>query len=577
MRSTLVLVLGLFFSFHVAHGQNTTAFSYQGYLEDGGAPADGSYAFRFRLYDASKAGSQVGADVKQTLNVADGIFTTLLDFGSVFDGQALWLQVAVDPAGSGSYTDLNERQRLLPVPYAMGLTLPLTASGNEASALLRVENAGAGASVEGVTSSTGGGATGVRGEVTSTSPGSYSAGVLGINRGASGNGIGVYGSQDGFGWGVYGTTPSGRGVFGQSSSGMGVFGLSSSSYGVHGQSANSSGVFGRSTNNYGVEGLTVGTGSSSRAVYGYASASSGTNYGIYGNTNSPDGWAGYFEDRAYARALHVNTTASTATSLYVVRNRGSIDAEGPEDHVALIQNTSTNPYGDVLALKTSRTGTPGGLHNFITFFDGDDDALGAIEGNAREGITYKTGGADYAELLPRLEPEEALRPGDLVGVFGGHVTRRTAGAPQLLVLSTNAAVLGNARPDTDHSLYEATAFVGQVEARVHGPVSAGDLIVASGEADGTGRAVAPAAYDPFRHGPVAGRAWADAPGEGLQAVRVAVGLEDGAALVGQLQRQQAQLQRQGEALQALQDEVAALRALVMGHAALTTEANQPGH
>jgi hypothetical protein len=48
--------------------------------------------------------------------------------------------------------------------------------------------------------------------------------VRGQNDGTAGLGIGVYGSQAGSGWGVYGTTPSGIGVNGLSGSGIGVQG-----------------------------------------------------------------------------------------------------------------------------------------------------------------------------------------------------------------------------------------------------------------------------------------------------------------------------------------------------------------
>ena len=44
-----------------AQGPLGTAFTYQGQLEEGGVPADGSdYDFRFRLFDDPNAGAQVG-------------------------------------------------------------------------------------------------------------------------------------------------------------------------------------------------------------------------------------------------------------------------------------------------------------------------------------------------------------------------------------------------------------------------------------------------------------------------------------------------------------------------------------
>ncbi len=70
------------------------------------------------------------------------------------------------------------------------------------------------------------------GEVSSTAPGASSAAVRGINRGTGGNGIGVWGSQNGSGWGVYGTSVSGTGVYGEATATtgftLGVYGKVSS-------------------------------------------------------------------------------------------------------------------------------------------------------------------------------------------------------------------------------------------------------------------------------------------------------------------------------------------------------------
>ena len=102
--------------------QAGTAFSYQGSLSEDDHPANGSYDFRFILYDAAEGGSQVGS----TLEVADqvvsqGQFTAVLDFGrDPFNGAALWLEVAVRPGdSSGNYTVLSPRQALTAAPYAL--------------------------------------------------------------------------------------------------------------------------------------------------------------------------------------------------------------------------------------------------------------------------------------------------------------------------------------------------------------------------------------------------------------------------------------------------------------------------
>ena len=96
----------------------TTAFSYQGRLDDSGAPANGSYDFRFRLYDSSAGGLQVGSTLYHTTTVEDGLFTVGLDFGDVYDGERLWLQIGVRPTGSGTYTPLSPRQELTATPHA---------------------------------------------------------------------------------------------------------------------------------------------------------------------------------------------------------------------------------------------------------------------------------------------------------------------------------------------------------------------------------------------------------------------------------------------------------------------------
>jgi hypothetical protein len=79
--------------------------------------------------------------------------------------------------------------------------------------------------------------------MTSTSGGGFSSAVRGESDSTTSNGIGVWGSQNGGGYGVYGTAASGYGVIGA------------------------------------------------------ASAGTGTNYGVYGSTNSSAGYGGYFVGR----------------------------------------------------------------------------------------------------------------------------------------------------------------------------------------------------------------------------------------------------------------------------------------
>ncbi len=101
-----------------------TAFTYQGRLTDGGNPANGTYDFQFKLFDAASGGTQVGSTVTvDDVTVTDGLFTVQLDFDSgAFDGNARWLEIGVRPGSStGSYTTLSPRQALTPAPYALAL------------------------------------------------------------------------------------------------------------------------------------------------------------------------------------------------------------------------------------------------------------------------------------------------------------------------------------------------------------------------------------------------------------------------------------------------------------------------
>ncbi|MBN2375342.1 MAG: hypothetical protein JXD22_03000 [Sedimentisphaerales bacterium] len=97
-----------------------TAFTYQGRLTDAGSPATASYDFRFRLYDALTAGTQVGSTITELgVPANEGYFKVELDFGNVFRGDATWLEIDVAPQGSGTYTTLKPRQEVTPTPYAM--------------------------------------------------------------------------------------------------------------------------------------------------------------------------------------------------------------------------------------------------------------------------------------------------------------------------------------------------------------------------------------------------------------------------------------------------------------------------
>lgn len=153
-------------------------------------------------------------------------------------------------------------------------------------------------------------------------------------------------------------------------------------------------------------------------------------------------------------------------------------------HIAQIYNRSIGTGPDVLALKVGATGNLGGGVNFLTFYDGDDEGMGSIEGNGSGGVTFKSGGADFAEYLPVQEFQTVYTPGDIVAVQDGHISLITNDAPQLMVITDQPAILGNDQENTDN--FEKVSFVGQVPINVRGIVKAGDWIISAGQNDGTG-------------------------------------------------------------------------------------------
>ncbi len=99
----------------------STAFTYQGRLQDGGNPATGLYDFEFRLFDASLGGAQQGPTVTlNDLGVTNGLFVAALDFGANFPGTDRFLQISLRSGASvETYTDVMPRQPLTVTPYAI--------------------------------------------------------------------------------------------------------------------------------------------------------------------------------------------------------------------------------------------------------------------------------------------------------------------------------------------------------------------------------------------------------------------------------------------------------------------------
>src|SRR5262245_26789811 len=134
-----------------------TAFTYQGSLSDNGAPASGTYDLRFSLFTIASGGSAAGTPLcADNVAVVNGLFTVQLDFGPMFRGDLLYLEVEVRPdagqncTNAACFTVLTPRQALTAAPNAaFALTAALatdagTVEGLSASFLRNASNINAG-------------------------------------------------------------------------------------------------------------------------------------------------------------------------------------------------------------------------------------------------------------------------------------------------------------------------------------------------------------------------------------------------------------------------------------------------
>jgi outer membrane lipoprotein-sorting protein len=287
----------------------SSAFTYQGSLENGSGPVNDTCDMIFLLYDGG--GIQIGYNLpKNNVAVSDGVFSVELDFGdAAFTGGERRLQIRVKCSGDSSYTSLSPDVTINAAPYALSLRPgALIEAAQSITTTLKVVN-----------SNTSGTAWGIHGESQGTN---YdSAGLFGYASAGSGNTKGVYGISD---------SPTGSGVFGFASAStgenIGVLGqtLSELGTGVHGVGkmngvkgiANADngvpyGVYGIASDNgsatsygvYGESNSSVGTGVGGRAatngVYGEATNSSGATWGVYGKSNSASGYGVYSNGNAH--------------------------------------------------------------------------------------------------------------------------------------------------------------------------------------------------------------------------------------------------------------------------------------
>ncbi|MBX7240815.1 MAG: hypothetical protein K1X92_03630 [Bacteroidia bacterium] len=197
-------------------------------------------------------------------------------------------------------------------------------------------------------------ATGVRGEASGTAGTAFTMGVLGVNTGLTGSAFGVYGQT---------SSPAAMGVFGVNldvtaapSHGIqGQTGATGSAAGVRG--INSATAIGNAQNGFGVRGSAnvapTGTGFV-MGVRGDASGATGSTYGVYGQSASPNGFG-----------MDAVNTNVNGTGLLVIGNNAAgtfltggsgIAANGNAIGTFSIAKTAANGIG-VVAVGNNLTGS----------------------------------------------------------------------------------------------------------------------------------------------------------------------------------------------------------------------------
>ena len=98
-----------------------TAFTYDGLLQKGSFPQNGTFNFTFTLFNVANNGTAIAGPITITgVTVKGGAFTATPDFGgAVWNGQTVWLEIGVEGPGDTSFTPLAPRQQIMPTPYAI--------------------------------------------------------------------------------------------------------------------------------------------------------------------------------------------------------------------------------------------------------------------------------------------------------------------------------------------------------------------------------------------------------------------------------------------------------------------------
>jgi hypothetical protein len=296
------LMVAMFFASTALADPLGSAFTYQGQLTDNGSPANAMYDFQFALFTSATGGTAVDTLNVDDLSVSNGLINASLDFTAVpFDGQGLWIEVNMRPAGSGSYTTLSPRQALSAAPFAL-----YAMSGNPGP--------------QGPIGPQG--PTGPQGPDGPTGPQGPAGFVTLPYSGSDNTGLAMYVQETGS-YAVW-AVAAGIGVIGDAAGGIGVKGVSDSGVGIEGVSSSGIGIYGSSTSSHGIQAVSGATGVNASAL-----DASGADNGIAitGHANTSDSIMVLTNVSANGQIIK-GFSSGGATLAFQVESNGNVEAHG---------------------------------------------------------------------------------------------------------------------------------------------------------------------------------------------------------------------------------------------------------
>jgi hypothetical protein len=99
----------------------TSAFTYQGRLNDSSMAANGSYNMQFALFDSETGGTHFGTEQNALVTVANGVFSVKLDFGAAafYTNESRFLEIRVKKTSDADFVTLAPRQEITSAPFAI--------------------------------------------------------------------------------------------------------------------------------------------------------------------------------------------------------------------------------------------------------------------------------------------------------------------------------------------------------------------------------------------------------------------------------------------------------------------------